>query len=264
MTVSRFRVDAMDCSAEEQLVRMRLSELAGVDQVAVDLDARQVAVQHRIETDAVQAALQSLDLGTTHLGDGDGDELDAPADSRRERRALVFALVVNAVFFFGELTVGLASRSMGLVGDAIDMGADAAVYALSLLAVGASTVRKNRLSRTSGYLQFGLAVVGLGEVVRRFVSDDALPEVGPMIVVSLLALAGNVATLVVLRRVRSGEAHFQASWIFTANDIKVNALVVAAAIAVAVTDSSTPDLVAGAIIFTIVANGVRRILKLAT
>ena len=109
-----------------------------------------------------------------------------------------------------------------------------------------------------------MAVVGLGEVVRRFVSDDALPEVGPMIVVSLLALAGNVATLVVLRRVRSGEAHFQASWIFTANDIKVNALVVAAAIAVAVTDSSTPDLVAGAIIFTIVANGARRILKLAT
>ena len=135
---------------------------------------------------------------------------------------------------------------------------------MSLLAVGTSTVRKNGLARTSGYVQFGLAVIGLGEVVRRFISDDALPDVGPMIVVSLLALVGNIATLVVLRRVRSSEAHFQASWIFTANDIKVNALVIAAAIVVAFTDSSAPDLIAGAIIFTIVANGARRIQRLAS
>ena len=100
--------------------------------------------------------------------------------------------------------------------------------------------------------------------IRDSISDDALPDVGPMIVVSLLALVGNIATLVVLRRVRSSEAHFQASWIFTANDIKVNALVIAAAIVVAFTDSSAPDLIAGAIIFTIVANGARRIQRLAS
>ena len=262
MTVSRFHVDAMDCTAEEQLIRMRLSELDGIDHVTVDLDARQVAVQHQIETDAIDAALQSLDLGTTHLSDG--GELEAPADDGRERPALIFALVINALFFFGELTAGLISRSMGLVADALDMGADAAVYALSLLAVGTSTLRKNRLARTSGYLQLGLAVIGLGEVLRRFVGDDALPDVGPMIVVSLLALAGNVATLVVLRRVSSNEAHFQASWIFTANDIKVNALVIVAAIAVALTDNAAPDLIAGAFIFAIVANGARRILRLAS
>ena len=84
-----------------------------------------------------------------------------------------------------------------------------------------------------------------------------------MIVVSLLALAGNVATLVVLRRVSSNEAHFQASWIFTANDIKVNGLVIAAAIGVALTDSAIPDLAAGAIIFAVVANGARRILRIS-
>jgi Co/Zn/Cd efflux system component len=55
----------------------------------------------------------------------------------------------------------------------------------------------------------------------------------------------------------------QASWIFTANDIKVNGLVIAAAIGVAVTDSAVPDLVAGGIIFVVVANGARRILKIS-
>lgn len=252
----------MDCTAEEQLVRMRLDELIGIEQVVVDLDARQVAVQHHIETDAVDAALQSLDLRTTYLGDG--GELSSPAGGGRERAGLMFAFAVNAVFFVGELTAGLVSRSMGLVADALDMGADAAVYALSLLAAGSSAVRKNRLVRTSGYLQLGLAVVGLAEVVRRFLSDEPLPDVVPMIVVSLLALAGNVATLVVLRRVRSSEAHFQASWIFTANDIKVNVLVIAAAIFVSFTGNSAPDLVVGAIIFAIVANGARRILNLAS
>src|SRR3546814_4706167 len=73
-----------------------------------------------------------------------------------------------------------------------------------------------------------------------------------MIVLSALALAGNIVSLVVLHRVRSGEAHLQASWIFTANDIKVNGLVIAAAIGVAITDSAIPDLVAGGIIFVVV------------
>ena len=83
-----------------------------------------------------------------------------------------------------------------------------------------------------------------------------------MIAMSVLALAGNVAVLVALQRVRTGEAHLQASWIFTANDIKVNLLVIIAAIAVAFTDSAAPDLIAGAIIFVVVANGARRILNI--
>ena len=37
----------------------------------------------------------------------------------------------------------------------LDMGADAAVYALSLIAVGGSAARKASLARTSGYLQIG-------------------------------------------------------------------------------------------------------------
>jgi cation transport ATPase len=100
-------------------------------------------------------------------------------------------------------------------------------------------------------------------VVRRVLVDAEPPDVAAMVVMSLLALAGNVATIVVLHRVRSSDAHIQASWIFTANDIKVNLLVIVAAAAVAVMDSAFPDLVAGAVIFVIVANGARRILRIS-
>jgi Co/Zn/Cd efflux system component len=47
------------------------------------------------------------------------------------------------------------------------------------------------------------------------------------------------------------------------NDIKVNALVIAAAFGVMMTDSPTPDLIAGGIIFVVVANGARRILNIS-
>ncbi len=84
-----------------------------------------------------------------------------------------------------------------------------------------------------------------------------------MVAVSLVALVANVATLVVLHRARNGEVHIEASWIFTANDVKVNVLVIVSAGFVAGFDSGIPDLVVGGVIFMIVANGARRILRLA-
>ena len=261
MTVSRFHIAGMDCTAEEQLVRMALSDVDGIERIECHLDQRDIVVDHAIDPDTINAALQTLNLGASHVDDI--SEIGPPPDTRRERNALVVALVINAGFFVGELTVGFISRSMGLIADALDMGADASVYALSLVAVGTAAARKNQLARMSGYLQIGLASIGLIEVLRRFIADNELPDPTSMIVMSVLALAGNVVTLLVLHRVRSDDAHIQASWIFTANDIKVNALVIAAAVGVVFTDSRIPDLLAGGIIFVVVANGARRILSIS-
>jgi Co/Zn/Cd efflux system component len=262
VTVSRFKIDKMDCTAEEQLVRARLTQLDGIDRVGVDLTTREVTVEHNADTAAVIAALDSLDLGTAHLGDGSTPIRQA--DPGRERTGLRIALAINATLFVAEMTFGLISRSMGLIADGLDMGADASVYALSLAAVGTTTTRKNRLARTSGYLQLGLAIIGLIEVIRRVAIESEPPDTTTMVVLAALALAGNVGTMIVLHRIKTDEAHLQASWIFTANDVKVNALVIASAIVVALTDSAIPDLAAGAIIFAIVGNGARRIVQLAS
>ena len=261
MTVSRFHVPAMDCAAEEQLIRMALDGRDDVERIEFDSQHRDVLIEHHSTPGAIGDVLEPLGLGAHHVGDT--SHMNEETDPAQERRALLIALIINAGFFVGELTVGLISRSMGLVADALDMGADASVYALSLAAVGTAAARKKRLARASGYVQLGLATVGLVEVIRRFVVDTELPDPTSMIVLSALALAGNVVTLVVLNQVRSGELHLQASWIFTANDIKVNALVIAAAIGVISFDSAIPDLIAGGFIFAIVANGARRILAMS-
>lgn len=251
----------MDCSAEEQLVRMALERIGGVGITQIDLDRRIVTVNHRGDPAPARKALESLDLDTTEIAAMSSSP--ATAKPATERASLAIALAINATLFVAELTTGLIGRSMGLVADSLDMLADAVVYALSLLAVGTTLARKQRLARSSGYLQFGLAVAGLGEVIRRVVVTEDLPDVTTMIVMSTIALAGNIATLLILRRARSDEVHFQASWIFTSNDIKVNTLVIAAAVIVSVTGNSAADLLVGAVVFLIVANGARRILALA-
>ena len=258
MNRTTYHVEKMDCAAEEQMVRMRLEGTEGVRRLAFDLPARRLDVVHTGDRVPITEALVGRGLGA--------EAADSPPRSSGERGPLWIALAINAAFFVGELAAGLVSGSMGLVADSLDMLADALVYGLSLLAVGGTVLRKKRLARWSGYLQAGLAVFGLVEVVRRFVTAEAPPDVPTMIVVAALALVGNVATLLVLRKARGGsqgEAHVEASWIFTSNDIKVNGLVIASALVVWATASPVPDLVAGALIFVVVASGARPILSLS-
>jgi len=106
--------------------------------------------------------------------------------------------VINAVLFIAELAAGIVSHSMGRIADSLDMFADASVYSLSIIAVGGSVLRKKRLAATSGYLQLGLAGIGLIEVIRRFLGNEPLPDARIMVAVSLVALAGDNARSAVL------------------------------------------------------------------
>jgi Co/Zn/Cd efflux system component len=83
-----------------------------------------------------------------------------------------------------------------------------------------------------------------------------------MIVVSLLALAGNWFSLYLLQISKSKEAHMQAGMIFTSNDIIVNIGVIVAGGLVFLTHSIYPDLVVGSIIFIIVVRGAIKIFRL--
>lgn len=268
MKQTTYHVERMDCAAEEQMVRMGLEGVPGVERLVFDLPARRLIVFHTGEAEAIWSALDSLGLGARSVGETVAAEVGAPphtsgASAADEKGPLAWALSINATLFVGELIAGLVAGSMGLMADALDMLADAFVYALSLAAVGGTMARKKRLAGWSGYLQFSLAVLGLLEVVRRFATGEGVPDVTTMIVVATIALAGNVATLMILSSAKRGEAHVEASWIFTSNDIKVNALVIVSAAFVWLLDSEIPDLLAGAFIFLIVANGARRILALS-
>src|SRR5690606_7771325 len=150
---------------------------------------------------------------------------------------------------------GFFSRSMGLVADSIDMLADALVYGLSLFAVGGSLLKKKQIARLSGYFQLTLAVLGIFEVLRRFLGHEEMPDFKTMIVVSILALIANGACLYLLQKSKSQEAHMKASMIFTSNDVIINLGVIVAGVLVYLFNSKYPDLIIGSIVFIIVSKG---------
>jgi Co/Zn/Cd efflux system component len=158
---------------------------------------------------------------------------------------------------------GLISKSMGLVADSLDMLADSLVYALSLLAVGQTLIRKKKVAKLSGYFQMSLALFGLLEVIRRFVGSDGIPIFQNMIIISFLALLANSVSLYLIQKAKSKEAHMQASAIFTSNDIIINLGVILAGGLVYYFESKIPDLVIGSVVFIIVFRGATRILRLA-
>lgn len=172
--------------------------------------------------------------------------------------ALATLLALNATMFVVELASGWRAESMGLIADGLDMGADAAVYLLALLAIGAAESRKLRAARFAGRVQLALAVLAMLELARRAIVGSA-PEPPTMLAVSLVALAVNIWCLVLLRRHRHGEVHLQAAWIFSATDVQANLGVLLAGALVALLDSAIPDLVVGAVVCGLVLRGAIRI-----
>lgn len=176
-----------------------------------------------------------------------------------ERSPLWLLFMLNGAMFFVEVVAGWLAQSMGLVADGLDMLADASVYGLALLAVGRPDVAKVRAAFAAGYLQLVLAVVASVKLVWALLRGSD-PEPVAMIAVSLLALAVNAVAVGLLRRHRHGDVHIRAAWIFSATDVQVNLLVVAAAMFVIALRSPLPDLVVGAAICALVFRSVWRIL----
>jgi Co/Zn/Cd efflux system component len=257
-----FTIPKMDCPSEENLVRLKLDGLEGVRGLNFDIPNRRLVVFHEGRPAAIESSVASLNLGARRLSTEDARE-PVLEEAAGQRKLLRTVLAINFAFFVVEMATGLISRSMGLVADSLDMLADALVYGLSLFAVGGTTARKKSVARLAGYFQLTLAALGLVEVFRRFVGAEDAPDFSTMVVVSALALVANGTCLYLLQKAKSGEAHMQASALFTSNDIVINLGVIAAGLLVLWTGSNKPDLIVGTAVFVVVVRGAIRILKLA-
>lgn len=253
----------MDCAAEERLVRFKLEPLPGVERLVFDLPSRKLEVFHAGEPGEIRAGLEELGLGAVQTAHEDNAQPDpGDAEETGEKGPLLAAFSINASLFAAELAAGLMAYSLGLIADSLDMLADAMVYGMALAAVGGTALKKRGIARMTGYFQGFLALAGLAEVLRRFLAGEGIPDFRVMILLSVLALIGNGATLLILNRTRKAGVHMQAAWICTSVDVRVNALVIASGVAVFLSGSRYPDLAAGGLIFLLVADGARRILAL--
>ncbi|MFN3236513.1 MAG: cation transporter [Pseudomonadales bacterium] len=266
--VSLFAVPKMDCPAEENLIRTAFASCGEALTFEFDIPNRTVRVYHPDIAETIANTMNSVGLGANLISVESvsgrvvrAAQETAKSEEAQEARILRWLLAINATMFLLEFGVGIAAQSTGLIADSMDMFADAAVYGVSLYAVGKAASLKLKAAHISGWLQLALAAGVLIEVLRRALyGSEPVSEL--MMGMGLVALAANVCCLLLIFKSRNQGAHMKASWIFSANDVLANAGVITAGILVAITGSQLPDLVIGVIIGLVVLNGARRILLL--
>jgi Co/Zn/Cd efflux system component len=257
-----FKISKMDCPSEENLIKMKLSDIAGIKQLDFNLDERVLTVFHTQNSTPIEEAIRELNLNEYKVSTEKTDIVLSESQTNQSK-LLWTVLIINFVFFAIEMNTGIISKSMGLVADSLDMLADSFVYALSLLAVGGTVLKKKRIAKYAGYFQLTLAIIGVVEVVRRFLGYEALPVFSTMIIVSIFALLANGICLYLLQKSKSNEAHMRATMIFTSNDVIINLGVIIAGVLVHWLNSRLPDLIIGIIVFALVIQGAFRMLKLS-
>lgn len=185
---------------------------------------------------------------------------EVAAETSEQRRTLGWVLGINLAQSAGGLAVGMLASSTALIGAALDNLADAAVYALTLYAVGHSALAKARVARLSGSLLILFATLLVVEVVRRFFAGSE-PIGTVMMVAAFINAMLNVVCLKLLAKHRDDNVALRASSIFTNNDTWANLGIVVSGALIWITNSPVPDLVIGLVVAYIAFRGGREILS---
>lgn len=162
------------------------------------------------------------------------------------KRRLWLVIAINAAMFIVEMSAGALAGSRALQADALDFLGDSATYGISLAVIGASVPVRAWAAFAKGV---SLTLMGLwvfGSTAYH-VLILGLPRADIMGVVGFLALAANVASVLLLMRYKDGDANVRSVWLCSRNDAIGNVAVMLAALGVWGTVTKWPDLIVAAI-----------------
>lgn len=162
------------------------------------------------------------------------------------KRRLWLVIAINAAMFFVEMAAGALAGSRALQADALDFAADAATYGISLAVIGASLQIRARAALVKG---ISLTLMGLWVAgsTAYHVLVLGVPRAEIMGVIGFLALAANVASVLILMRYKDGDANVRSVWLCSRNDAIGNVAVMIAALGVWGTATRWPDLIVAGI-----------------
>lgn len=176
-----------------------------------------------------------------------------------QRRVLAAALMINASLFVLEIGFGLIARSSAMMADSVDMLGDAIVYALSLYALSRSSRWQAgaSIAKAGLILVFGAAI--LVETGFKLV-ERTIPSSGIMLVVTAVALTGNLICLRMLWSLRHLNVNMSSTFECSRNDVIANIGVLTAAALVAWLDTGWPDILVGVAIAAMFLRSAVRVL----
>ncbi len=189
-----------------------------------------------------------------------------------QRRALTVVAGISATILAAEVAGAVLSGSLALLADAGHMLSDVAGLGLALAAT-VLAARPATDTRTWGYLRAEvlaaavqaavlLAVGGfvVAEAIQRLITPPAV-QPGVMVVFGVIALAGNAASVLVLRRLEGGNLNTRAAFLEVVNDALGAAAVLVAAVVIALTGWTRADPVASLLIGVLIVPRTIRLLR---
>ncbi len=191
---------------------------------------------------------------------GHDAKFDGVSDDYKRRLWLVIAL--NAVMFAVEMSAGHLAGSQALQADALDFLGDALTYGISLAVIGASLRVRTNAALAKGISLFAMGVWVFGSTTYR-VFYIGVPEAQIMGVVGALALATNLASVMLLVRYKDGDANVRSVWLCSRNDAIGNVAVMIAALGVWGTATGWPDLIVAGIMASLFLSSAFQIVRQA-
>ena len=161
-----------------------------------------------------------------------------------ERRTLWIVLILNAGIAVAFLIAGVTGDSSALLANGLDNLSDAAVYALSLIALSRGAKWKTRAAAVSGVMLLIFAGGILLDVGRRYLQGSE-PIGVTMMAMSAVAAVVNFVCLKLLQRLREPDVNLRAATTFSFNDFISNGGILIAGVLVLWLGTNWPDLLVG-------------------
>ncbi len=158
------------------------------------------------------------------------------------KRVLWIVIFINAAMFFIEMSAGKLAGSQALQADALDFLGDALTYGLSLAVIGMSLKVRSTAALIKGLSLLFMGLWVFGSTVYQILVLG-VPSAQIMGLIGLLALAANLASVLLLMRYKDGDANVRSVWLCSRNDAIGNVAVMIASFAVFLTASAWPDLI---------------------
>lgn len=175
------------------------------------------------------------------------------------RRRLIAVIGINAVMFVVEMAAGQLAGSQALKADALDFFGDSVTYGASLVVIGMALRVRALVAMAKGLSLLAMGAWVLGSTIYR-VFYVGIPEAEVMGVIAVLALAANVASVMLLIRYKDGDANVRSVWLCSRNDAIGNVAVMVAALGVWGTATGWPDLIVAAIMASLFLSSAAKIL----
>ena len=175
------------------------------------------------------------------------DEVDA----RRLQRTVLVVALINLAYFFVEFTVALTAESVSLLADSVDFLEDTSINLLIFVAIGWPLTRRAILGKAMTLVMLVPASLAGWQAIHRF-GEPQVPDVAPLVLASLGAIAVNGTAAWLLARVRHhGGSLSRAAFLSARNDVLVNLSIIAMGVVTVWTESGWPDLVLGCFIIAL-------------